>query len=157
MAEDFFIEFEGRLWTQGDNHSLSSLLDIASMGSSGALLNNSMERILRLISQMSVCTSSPRRETSITSEVPSFTIEPTSAADPTSHTATKIGSRHVLFGPQQSDDDLRASGRVIALACDKDLRRWTELQVISRWICEVSLAADEDSVSTSDTLRRANC
>lgn len=157
MAEDFFIKFEGRLWAQRDNYSLYASLDIASMGASGALLDHSMERILRLVNQMTVYTSSPRRGTSITSEEPPFIVEPTSAADPTSHTATRRGSRRILFGPQQSDDDLRARGRVIALACDKDLRRWTELKVISRWICEVSLAADEGSVSTSSALRCVVC
>lgn len=69
------------------------------------------------------------------------------ASDPNSPTAPRPEIRHVLFGPQKSDDDLRARGGAIASAFNNDIRRWTNRKAISRWICRVSLAADEGSVS----------
>lgn len=69
------------------------------------------------------------------------------AADPNRRTATRAGSRQVVFGPQQSDDDLRASGELMASACNHNIGRLTNCETLSRWICRISLAADERSVS----------
>ena len=63
------------------------------------------------------------------------------------HSAPETERRAVLFGPQKSDDDLRASGQAIALACTNDIGKLTNCKTLSRWICRISLAADEDSVS----------
>ncbi len=69
------------------------------------------------------------------------------ALGPTKPTAPKNGSCHVSFGPQESDDNLRSTGKVIASACDKDIKSWTDHEAVTRWICRLSLAADEASVS----------
>lgn len=69
------------------------------------------------------------------------------ASDTTSHTIRRNGSRHYLFSPQQSDDELRTSGEAVVLACKCDTERLTNYESISKWICRISLAADERSVS----------
>lgn len=68
--------------------------------------------------------------------------------DPNKSTAPTSGSCYVSLGPQESDDDLRSTGRVIAKAWYENISSWTDQKVITRWICRLSLAADEGSVSS---------
>lgn len=69
------------------------------------------------------------------------------ASDPIGRTAPRAGGHQVIFGPQQSDEDLRSSGEVVALAYTNTIGRLTNRKTISEWIRRISLAADEGSVS----------
>lgn len=203
-AKDFMLKFEGRLWTQGKDHSVHPLIDIASMNASGALLWNAMKRILQLVSPMRFSASWSKRDPSNPTDELIFKLEPTAsftrhnqeipshwllgsiecpslthranlevgfsvidqtpdfslsdslsghknavgqALDSESHLAPRTGNHQVLFSPQQADDDLRASGVAIALACNNNIGRLVNCETISRWICRISLATDEGSVS----------
>lgn len=79
------------------------------------------------------------------------------ASDPNDHTPPRAGSHQVVFGPQQSDYDLRSSGEAVALAYMKNVERLTSCETICEWICRVSLAADEDSVSIISISGRFAC
>lgn len=142
MAKDFIINFEGRLWTRGDDDSVYSALDTPSTEPFGTLLKDAVERNLRLISELAdhiSCSKTVIRYFSIAQDIPS--------TDPNSHSPVRKGSPSVPLSPQNYDDDLRIRGGIINLAYDKDTQTWNDPTLIIQWLCQVSLAIDESSVS----------
>lgn len=69
------------------------------------------------------------------------------ASDQNGRTAPWAGGHQLVFSPQQFDDDLRSRGEAIALAYANNIRKLSKCESISEWICKISLAANEGSVS----------
>ena len=69
------------------------------------------------------------------------------ASDQNGRTAPWAGGHQVVFGPQQFDDDLRSSGEAVALAYTNNIGKLPICEAISGWVCKISLAANEGSVS----------
>ena len=49
--------------------------------------------------------------------------------------------------PEEVDEELRSCGSVVASSYDPENEAWRDQTVLSNWICRVSLAIDENSVS----------
>ena len=147
------MNLEGLLWIRGEDRSVHSSVDVTTMGASGTLIENALERILQLVCQVVVYASSPTREFSNRSTGSCFLAKNISVAEPNSHVASPIGSLLTSFAPQKCDDDLRMSGRAIASAYENDIESWNDCATMMRWICRISLALGEYSVSTLS----ANC
>lgn len=73
------------------------------------------------------------------------------------HAVTRAGGHQAVSDPQQSDDDLRLSGQTVALAYMNNTGRLINRETIGEWICRISLAADEGSVSNLSILYRFVC
>lgn len=194
MAENFIMAFEDRLWTKGDDHSINSFTDTASMKAAGALLESAFKRFLCLFSQLTnppspkgeineepslivgtktkpqirddlirypASTQMARAEVKsfVTVERPDTTfyewraekeLGPDLLLNPLTrdiHILSKTETCYASSDPQRSEDDLRKMGSVVGLFWSKELNMWNDDNALAEWICRLSLAADEESVS----------
>jgi hypothetical protein len=65
---------------------------------------------------------------------------------------SKTETCHLSSDPQRSEDGLRRMGSVVGSFWNKDLHLWGDHKALAEWICRLSLAANEESVSLKHAL-----